>query len=84
MHDEATLKFFQKHGKAPPTHNPHGTEQDIAANMKRLLPRSWRLEGNELVGMTDVGELRQTISTDYYLDGTDEKGLPIFRKIVVQ
>lgn len=83
MLDEATLKFFEKHGKAPPTVDRHGTEQDIANNMKRLLPRSWKLFGNELVGMTDVGELRQTIPTDYILDKVED-GLPVFRRVVVQ
>lgn len=76
--------FFRKVLDAPPpTISEHGTEEDVRANMKQLLPSSWRLEGNQLVGMTEMGELRQTIPTDHILIGTDDKGLPIFHRIVL-
>ena len=83
MQDEAVLKQFARWGKNPPTIDKHGTEADIQNNMKKLMPNSWRMEGNQLIGMTDVGELRQTISTDYILEGTDEAGLPKFKKVVL-
>lgn len=68
---------------APPTVSTHGTDDDIRANMKQLLPSSWRLEGNQLIGMTEMGELRQTIPIDHILIGTDQKGLPIFRQVIL-
>ena len=70
-------------GMEAPKAFPHLTEEDIAKNMKRLQPNSWTLEGNILRGMTDMGELVQTISPDYILTGTDEQGLPMFRKVVL-
>ena len=66
-----------------PEAHPHGTDDDIRNNMNRPLPNSWKLEGNQLKGMTDMGELVQTIPTNKILVGVDKKGLPIFRDIVV-
>lgn len=75
--------FYRKLDVPLPTADQHGTEDDIVGNMKQLLPSSWHLSGNTLIGKTEMGPLVQTISTDYILTGTDNKGLPMFRKIVV-
>lgn len=82
MHDENELKQFDKWGKPRPSHEPHGTAEDIRANLKRLDCSGWRLEGNLLKCDTDMGELCQTIDPSYILLGVDESGLPIFRKLV--
>lgn len=79
--DEKVLKEFQKWGKTPPSHDPHGTPEDIRANLRKLLPTKWTLEGNRLMGMTEAGPYCQFIPTDYILKGTDKKGLPILEKI---
>lgn len=81
MHDEKTIQWFIKHGKRPPEHIPHGTPDVIQDNIRHLRPHSWRLEGNQLIGKTDMGPLVQTISTDYICMGSDENGLPIFKRI---
>lgn len=84
MWSEDQLKWYDKHQKARPTHTPHGiTSENINEHMRELRPDSWRLEGNVLRGMTEMGELVQTIPTDYILTGTDEKGLPVFKKVVL-
>ena len=85
MFSEDQLKWYDRYNKARPTHIPHGiTAENINEHMKRLQPESWRLEGNQLIGMTEMGPLVQTIPTDYILTGTDDEGLPIFEKIVLQ
>lgn len=66
-----------------PTAEVHGTEEDIRANLKPIKAHSWRQEGNRLIAQTDMGELSQTIPIDYICHGTDAKGLPILRKIVL-
>lgn len=76
-------KDFEELGIPAPTSDPHGTEQDIQKNMTRLMPTSWRQEGNQLIGETSMGRLVQTIPTNKILVGTDDKGLPIFRDIVI-
>lgn len=81
--NEKELKDFAKWGQTPPTSNAHGDEEAIRNSMKRLMPHSWTLSGNQLTGMTEAGPLVQSIPTDYILAGEDEKGLPIFRKVVV-
>lgn len=73
--------FYKKHGKAPPKKFDHGTEQEIRDNAIRLRPNTWRLEGNQLIGQTEMGPLRQTIPTDVILVKTSEDGLPVFKKI---
>lgn len=76
--------FYRKVLKqAPPQATAHVTEDELWANMRKLQPKSWTLEGNQLKGMTEQGLLVQFIPTDYILEGTDENGLPIFRKVVL-
>ena len=84
MYSDQELKQFDRLGINRPSHFAHGTEDDIRANLKELRPKSWRLEGNRLIGETEMGPLVQMIPTDYILKGTDDKGLPILEKIVLQ
>ena len=74
--------FFRKTLKVePPSATAHATKEEIMANMKQLKPRSWTLKGNQLEGMTEQGRLVQTIPTSHILVGTDNDGMPIFRRI---
>lgn len=81
---ESQLKWYDRINQARPTHIAHGVNaEDLSEHMKELKPNQWRLEGNQLIGMTDMGELVQNIPTDYILTGTDDKGLPVFEKVVL-
>lgn len=82
MLPENQLKDFDKWDVPRPTHEGHGSDDDIRANMKSVNPRNWRQAGNQLIADTDIGELVQTIPTTHLLDGTDENGLPKFHKVV--
>lgn len=82
LYSDAYLAWFDKHGVKRPDNIPHVHEADIEKNMQRLMPHSWKLEGNKLIGMTDVGPLVQFIDPNYILTGTDDKGLPMFKKVV--
>lgn len=76
------IEMYQRWGAEPPSHDEHGTIEDIRQKMERVRVHKWRLEGNELIGESDAGPVRQTIPTDYILTGTDKEGLPILKKIV--
>ncbi len=79
------LKWYDRVGKARPTHIAHGiTSDNINEHMRELRPSSWRLEGNMLIGQTEMGPLHQTIPTDVILTGTTEDGLPIFTQVILQ
>lgn len=85
MYSEDELKFFDYYGVKRPSHEPHGVNPDnIAENLRKLRPYSWRLEGNKLIGMTDMGPLVQTIDPSKILVGTDKDGLPVFKDVEVQ
>lgn len=81
MLDDKTRKDYEKLGISPPTSEGHGTDDDIRQNMKRLIPNSWRLEGDQLIGETEMGTLCQKIPTSHILVSTDTNGLPVFRRI---
>jgi hypothetical protein len=84
MFGEDQLKWYDKVNRARPTHIPHGVSADnVETHMRKLKPYSWKLEGNVLVGMTDMGPLKQRIPTDVILIGTDDEGLPIFSKVIL-
>lgn len=74
---------WERLGIEPPEVTNHGvTPDDIRAQMQPAKCWNWRLEGNTLHCDTDLGPMTQTISTDYILRGTDEKGLPILVKVL--
>lgn len=75
--------FFVKRNLPAPTAVPHGFDEDIREKLKAQKPTEWRLEGNKLIGKTEMGDVAQYIGTDYILKGTDENGLPILEKIVL-
>lgn len=81
--DDKIRQECEKLGIEPPIISTHGTEEDIQRNLKRLMPIKWRQEGNQLIGQTEVGELRQSIPANQLLIGTDDKGMPIFREIKI-
>jgi hypothetical protein len=86
MYNDKELKDFDYWKIPRPAHDSHGTdslENPISGNLKSVNPRNWRQQGNLLKADTDMGELVQTIPMDYLLDGTDEKGLPRFKKVVL-
>lgn len=80
--------FWRKYNVAPPEATSHQVvdtfESPLSEKLKQLLPNSWKLEGNKLSGMTEMGELVQFIPTDYILIGKDSRGLPVFQKVVLQ
>ncbi len=75
--------FYRKLDIAPPSIAEHGTEEDIREKLVPMMPKQWRQEGNQLIGETEAGTHSQTIPTNKLLIGTDDKGLPIFRDIVI-
>lgn len=81
--DKNIEEMFNRWGKTPPAHYPHGTAEEIRANMKSVNCRNWRLEGNQLIAETDMGPLVQTIPSNYVCHGTGEDGMPILVKIHV-
>jgi hypothetical protein len=73
--------WYTKNNLTPPTTIPHGTQEDLDQQVMKLKPTSWRLEGNKLIGETEVGPLVNFIPPNYILTGTDENGMPKLKKI---
>lgn len=82
MLNDNEKEMYSRWGKAEPTHEPHGTADEIAENMIELRPTKWRQEGNKLIGDTKMGKVVNIIPTDVMLRGTDKDGLPILEKMV--
>lgn len=84
--DPKELAWFEKMKVAPPTHDNHGVqdtwENPLSDKLVAGNPRNWRMEGNRLMCDTDFGPLVQNIPTDYICLGTDQKGLPILKKVL--
>jgi hypothetical protein len=81
MHDEKELRWYDRMGVQRPSHQPHGTIEDIQASMSQAKAKNWRMEGNKLIADTDMGELVQWLPTDIICKGTDDQGLPILTRI---
>ena len=85
MWSDDQLKWFDKQGKARPGTTAHGvTSDNINEHMRELRPTQWKLEGNKLIGQTEMGPLVQFIPTNVILTGTDADNLPIFQDVVIQ
>lgn len=67
----------------PPLHIPHGgTVEEIADKYAfRGKHGPWRQEGNMIICKCLLGTHASPIPTDYILEGTDEDGKPMLRKI---
>ena len=76
------LEMYQRWGAEAPSHDEHGTIEDILERMEHASVTEWRMEGNELHAQTNHGPVVQTIPTDYILFGTDAEGLPVFKKVI--
>lgn len=75
--------YWREYEIKPPEATAHGTEEEILSNLKQLKPNTWHLEGNKLIGMTEMGKLVQFIPTDYICTGTDSNGLPKLQRVVL-
>jgi hypothetical protein len=84
MHDEKELRQFDRWGKERPSHEPHGTAEEIRANLKQAVASSWRMEGNQLIAETQYGPLVQSVPTDVICRGMDDQGLPILVKLTFE
>jgi hypothetical protein len=74
-------KWYEKKGVTPPSHQPHLTLDDLTARLTPLKLHSWRQDGNKLIGQSEMGEVVNFLPTDVMLTGTDDKGLPVFKKV---
>lgn len=74
--------MYARWGVEAPSHDAHGTIEEIRERMERVKASKWYMEGNELVAETDHGPVRQRISTDYILVGVDKNNLPVLRKVI--
>lgn len=82
MQNDKTNQWFERHGLTPPTHIPHGVNpDDLAARLRPLKARSWRLEGNRLIAETDMGKVVNYIDPGVIMTGVDENNLPVFKRI---
>lgn len=81
--DPKTRKEFEDWGVEVPTSDHHGTEEDIRAQLRPMMPRNWRMEGNMLIGDTDLGVFQQRMPTNVILTGTDAEGKPVFKTLEV-
>jgi hypothetical protein len=87
MHDEQTLKWFDRKGIQRPTHLPHGVtdtpENPLSEQLERVKCSNWRIEGRKLIADTEHGPLVQWLpTTGYICHGTDKDGYPILTKVV--
>ena len=85
MFDENELKFYDKHGKARPSHVEHGEdsyEHPISERMNMAKNvGGWRAEGNRLICDTEFGQFVQMIPVDKIFVGTGTDGNPILKDI---
>lgn len=81
MQEEKFNKQYQRWGAPLPSHEEHGTPDDIRERLQKSVAESWHLEGNVLVAKTQHGEVRQTIPSNYICHGMDDNGLPMLQKI---
>jgi len=81
--EEREAAEFEKLGITPAKVTPHGSDKDIRDYLTPEMPTVWRQEGNQLIGESEKGRFVQQIPTNKLLVGTDDKGLPIFRNVVL-
>lgn len=77
------LEQFDRWGVPRPSHEEHGLKpEEIVEKLVPMEATRWWMEGNMLCAESNLGILKQAISTDYICTGVDKKGLPTFKKVV--
>lgn len=77
--------WYDRHGISRPTHIPFMTDEELEKKFAQIrsstVHGNWTQQGNRLT--CNKCELRHSdiIPTNYLLQGTDERGLPIFKKL---
>jgi chromosome segregation and condensation protein ScpB len=75
-------KYFQKLGITPPTSEAHGTTDDISEQLGKKMKHDWRQRGSVLFCIACPYEhATEPRFTDYLLQGTDDNGAPILKKL---
>jgi hypothetical protein len=76
-------KQYEEWGVEPPTHEPHGTPEEIASAMAAQKVRhEWRQRGAVLFCIACPFEhATEPRFVDYLLQGTDSTGLPILKRV---
>lgn len=76
-------KQYEDWGVEPPTRESHGNVDDIAAALAaKQVRHEWRQQGSRLFCIACPNEHgTEGVFTNYLLQGTDAKGLPILKKV---
>ena len=75
-------KQYEDWGVEPPSHEPHGTEAQLAEVMAQPVKHgNWVQMGNIIECRACPNPHSDRIGVEYLLTGTDEKGLPVLTKI---
>jgi hypothetical protein len=84
-YSQGHLDWFAKHGKEAPYHAAHGQVDDISQNLVRVKTSNWCMTAPGILECdTNMGVLRQSIPNDMVCHGTDDNGMPILAKVVMQ
>ena len=82
MQPDQTLDY-EALGVAPPTHEPHNTEAEIAEYFAKPVKHGkWVQRGNYITCQTCPFEHSHPIDVSLILKGTDKDGKPILTKVV--
>lgn len=74
--------WYTRMGAKPPESIPHGTEEDITANLSGTVHGDWVQMGNTLICRKCPNHHQtEPIPVDRFLAGTDDRGYPILTKL---
>lgn len=78
--------WYERHGVAEPEHIPHGlTDDELEAKFKEIRENTvhggWKQQGTYIWCTACPQQHGDNIPVDYLLQGTDDKGLPILKKL---
>lgn len=77
--------WYDRNGVERPEHIPFMTEEEMERKFAEIRANTvhgdWKQEGNRLTCNKCNPKHSDTIPTDYLLQGTDERGLPILKKL---
>lgn len=84
MRNEKTVEeLYEELGLTPPESIKHLTEDELRDMLKVKSSHRWSQRGNILHCTCEIGSHSTRIPTNQILQGTDEKGLPILKKIAL-
>lgn len=83
QNDRTVEKLYRELGLTPPESIKHLTEDELRDKLRITPNHQWSQRGNVLTCVCEIGRHTTKIPTSHIIEGTDDRGMPVLKRIEV-